>query len=153
MKQYLAQLNIARMLTSDINDPIMAEFVAQLDEVNGIAESSPGFIWRLKDENDNATNFRPFDERTIVNLSIWENITALENFAYNGRHVEVMRNRRQWFEKPTEPMVVLWWIDENQTPSVYEAKARLEHLRKQGSTDYAFDFKYAKTKNMSHPEI
>ncbi len=83
----------------------------------------------------------------VIWFSVWENIAALENFAYNGRHIEVMRNRRQWFEKPIEPMVVLWWINENQLPSVYEAKERLEYLRQNGSTDYAFDFKYTKIQN------
>ena len=78
-KQHLAQLNIARMLSEDINDPLMADFVAQLDEVNAIAENSEGFVWRLKDEENNATSFRPFDDnRVIVNLSVWENIDALK---------------------------------------------------------------------------
>ena len=143
--QHLAQLNIARMLSEDINDPLMADFVAQLDEVNTIAEQSAGFIWRLKDEENNATSFRPFDDnRVIVNLSVWENIEALKNFAYTGRHVQVFRNRRAWFEKAIEAMVVLWHIDEGHTPSVQEAKERLEHLREHGATDFAFDFRHFK---------
>ncbi len=144
-KQWLAQLNISRMLVDDISDPVMADFVAQLDEVNALAEASVGFIWRLKGDDNNATNFRPFDvDRIIVNLSVWESIEALENFAFNGRHVEVMRNRRNWFEKPTDPMVVLWHIPEGHTPSVQEAKERLEQLRSEGASDDVFDFKYLK---------
>lgn len=147
-KQHLAQLNIARMLSEDINDPLMADFVAQLDEVNLIAENSESFVWRLKDDDNNATSFRPFDDnRVIVNLSVWENIEALKNFAYTGRHVEVFRNRRAWFEKSIEAMVVLWHINEGHTPSVQEAKERLEHLREHGATDFAFDFRYLKDKH------
>ena len=144
-KQWLAQLNISRMLAEDINDPLMADFVAQLDEVNALAEASEGFIWRLKDGDNNATNFRPFDDdRIIVNLSVWESVDALEKFAFNGRHVEVMRNRRNWFEKPNDAMVVLWHIKEGHTPSVQEAKERLEQLRSEGASEEVFDFKYLK---------
>ena len=144
-KQHIAQLNIARMLSEDITDPLMADFVAQLDEVNAIAEQSTGFVWRLKDEENNATSFRPFDDnRVIVNLSVWKNIEALKNFAYTGRHVEVFRNRCEWFEKAIEAMVVLWHIDAGHTPSVQEAKERLKHLREHGATDFAFDFRHFK---------
>ena len=146
-KQHLAQLNIARMLGEDITDPLMADFVAQLDEVNALAENSEGFVWRLKDDDNNATSFRPFDDnRVIVNLSVWENIEALKNFAYTGRHVKVFRNRRAWFEKAIEAMVVLWDIDEGHTPSVQEAKERLKYMREHGATDFAFDFRYLKDK-------
>ena len=145
-KQHLAQLNIARMLGEDITDPLMADFVAQLDEVNALAENSEGFVWRLKDDDNNATSFRPFDDnQVIVNLSVWENIEALKNFAYTGRHVEVFRNRRAWFEKAIEAMVVLWHIEEGHTPSVQEAKERLEYLREHGATDFAFGFKDRKS--------
>ncbi len=146
-KQWLAQLNISRMLVEDINDPVMADFVAQLDEVNALAEASEGFVWRLKGDDNNATNFRPFDDdRIIVNLSVWDSIDALEKFAFDGRHVEVMRNRRNWFEKPTDAMVVLWHIEEGHTPSVQEAKERLEQLRREGASKEVFDFKYLKMK-------
>ena len=144
-KQWLAQINIARMLGEDIDDPIMADFVAQLDEVNALAENSEGFIWRLKGDDNNATNFRPFDDdRIIVNMSVWENAESLEKYVYSGRHVEVMKNKKQWFEKAKDAMVVFWHVDEGHTPSVQEAKERLEHIRQHGSTDYAFDFKYLK---------
>jgi len=46
----LAQINIAQMKGSDFNDSIMADFVANIDRINQIAEASPGFVWRLEDE-------------------------------------------------------------------------------------------------------
>ena len=39
MKYHLAQLNIAYIKGKDMNDPIMAGFVAQLDEINALAEN------------------------------------------------------------------------------------------------------------------
>ena len=141
-KQQLAQLNIARMTGVDINDPIMIDFVAQLDEVNDIAESSDGFVWRLKDDSGNATNLNPFDDvQMIVNMSVWENLEALERFVFNGRHLEVMRRRREWFLRFGKAYMVLWWIPEGHKPILEEANERLNHLQMHGATAYAFDFR------------
>jgi hypothetical protein len=47
---HLAQLNIGR-IRYEIDDPRMADFTNNLALVNGIAERSPGFIWRYIDES------------------------------------------------------------------------------------------------------
>lgn len=141
-KYHLAQLNIARMTGIDINDPIMADFVAQLDAVNQLAENSEGFVWRLKDDEGNATNFNPFDDvQVIVNMSVWENLETLERFVFNGHHLEVMRRRREWFQRFGKAYMVLWWIPEGHQPTIAEANERLTHLQEQGATAYAFDFR------------
>ncbi len=139
---HLAQLNIARMLGEDIDDPIMAGFVAQLDEVNAIAEASPGFIWRLTDDDsNNATGLSPFDDdRIIVNMSVWESVDALKAFAYSGRHLDVLRQKKEWFERMRDAFMVLWYVPEGHHPTVEEAKERLEHLQAQGASEYAFTF-------------
>ena len=99
----LAQLNISRMLAPDINHPIMADFVAQLDTINQLAEQSDGFIWRLKGDGNDATSLRPFDdEQIIVNMSVWASPEALQNFVFRSMHTAVMKDRRKWFEKPLE---------------------------------------------------
>jgi hypothetical protein len=139
---HLAQLNIARMIGADINDPIMTEFVAQLAEVNGLAEESAGFVWRLKDDSDNATALNPFDDvQIIINMSVWESIEALEAFVFNGRHLEVMRRRREWFKKFGQAYMVLWWIPVGHEPNLLEAKERLAYLQANGASAYAFDFR------------
>ncbi len=141
-KNHLAQLNIARMTGVNINNPVMLDFVAQLDEVNGLAESSEGFIWRLKDDSGNATNLNPFDDaQLIVNMSVWENLAALERFVFNGRHLEVMRRRREWFQRFGKASMVLWWIPEGHKPTLAEAQDRLAYLQANGATAYAFDFR------------
>jgi hypothetical protein len=144
MKKQLAQLNIARMTGVDMNDPIMVDFVAQLDEVNHLAENTEGFIWRLKDEESgNAMGFNPFDDvQLIVNMSVWADVAALEGFVFNGRHLEVMRRRREWFQKFGKAYMVLWWIPEGHKPTVEEANERLAFLQNNGSSAYAFDFKH-----------
>ena len=42
---HLAQINIGRLL-APIDDPKIAEFVAQLDAINALADKAPGFVWR-----------------------------------------------------------------------------------------------------------
>jgi Domain of unknown function (DUF3291) len=144
MKKFqLAQLNIARMTGVDINDPIMADFVAQIDEVNDIAESTEGFVWRLKDDTGNATNFNPFnDVQLIVNMSVWASVAALQQFVVGGRHIEVMRRRREWFQRFGKVYMVLWWVEEGHQPTLEEANERLAFMQEHGATAYAFDFRH-----------
>jgi uncharacterized protein DUF3291 len=139
---HLAQINIGRIIGSSINDEVMARFVAQLDEVNALADGHQGFVWRLKDENNSAVSLNPFgDERILINMSVWETITDLETFVYSGRHLEVLRGRRDWFVKFGQVFAALWYIPEGHTPSVEEARERLDFLQQNGPTAYAFDFK------------
>ena len=141
MTHHLAQLNIGRMLAA-IDDPIMAEFVANLDRINALADGASGFVWRLQSDSGNATEFRPFaDEMLIVNMSVWESLETLKDYVYKSAHAEIMRNRRQWFERMDEVFTVLWWIPAGTIPTVEEAKARLESLRQHGETPYAFSFR------------
>lgn len=141
-KKLLAQLNISRMISANIQDTLMADFVAQLDRINQLAESSKGFVWRLKDEGGNATSIQPFDdERIIVNMSVWESMDDLMEYVFKSAHSAVMRDRNKWFEKFGKASTVFWYIDEGHTPSLEEAKERLEYLQKNGASEYAFDFK------------
>jgi heme-degrading monooxygenase HmoA len=113
-----------------------------LDPVNALADRTPGFIWRLQTEDGNATAIRPFeDDRVAVNLSVWESLEALGEFVYASRHLEVLQRRREWFEHMAEAYLVLWWIPAGTTPTVEEAKARLEALRERGPSPHAFTFR------------
>jgi heme-degrading monooxygenase HmoA len=141
-KWHIAQLNIATMLGKDINDPVMAEFVAQLDTINVLAEQSNGFIWRLKSDDGNATSYNPYhDERIIVNFSVWESADDLKNFVYKSAHTSVMKDRKKWFENFGQAYYVIWNIPAGSIPSLDEAVERLDFLQKNGPSVYAFDFK------------
>lgn len=138
---YIAQVNIASM-KAPLNDPIMAEFVAALDEINALADRSPGFVWRLQSDEGNATNLRPYnDDRILFNLSAWESLEQLQAYVYKSAHTQVMRRRRQWFEKFEGMYLALWWIEVGHIPTVAEAKQRLEYLNKHGESEWAFTFK------------
>jgi hypothetical protein len=100
---HLAQLNIARAL-GPLDSPVMAEFVSQLDQINALADASSGFIWRLQD----ATDVQAYeDPLVLVNLSVWESVEALRDFAYKSGHCGPLRDRLQWFEKPKEAHLAL----------------------------------------------
>jgi len=136
----LAQLNIATMKES-LDSPSMADFVANLDRINALAEQSPGFIWRLKDEDGDATMIRPFGNSVLVNMSVWKDVESLRDYAFRSAHVEIMRRRREWFEKMTESYAVLWWVFYGHRPTVTEAAERLAMLRAKGASPEAFTFR------------
>ena len=141
MKQHLAQVNIATMLAS-ADSPMMAGFIALLDEINALAESSPGFVWRLKGDEGNATAIRAFEnELVIVNLSVWETVEDLKNFAFKSAHTPVMRRRNEWFEKHESAYMALWWIPEGHLPTPEEAKQKLEYLNQFGEDENVFTFR------------
>ena len=141
MEYHLAQINIGRIL-GPMDSPIMAEFAANLEPINTLAENSEGFVWRLKDDSNNATDMKYFeDDAMIVNMSVWKSIEALSHYVYKTAHAEIFKKRNQWFEKMREMHMVLWYIPATHTPTVAEAMERLEYRRKNGDTPYAFTFK------------
>jgi hypothetical protein len=141
MKYYLAQVNIGRIL-APIESPIMADFVNNLDEINALAESSPGFIWRLKDDANNATSIHVFDDqRILINMSVWETADDLYQFTYKTVHTEYLKRRKEWFEKMDQVYYALWYVPVGHLPTPEEAKHRLEYLQAHGETPYAFTFR------------
>lgn len=141
-KFQLAQINIAKMKGVDINDPIMQEFVYNLDRVNELAEKSEGFVWRLKDENNNATNLNPYnDVQIIINISVWESIESLEQYVFKSFHTEFLKRRKEWFFKYGKAATAMWWIEAGKYPSVEEAVAKLAYLQEHGASEMVFDFK------------
>jgi len=137
----IAQLNVARAVAS-LDDPRMADFVALLDEVNLLAEQSPGFVWRMQGPSGNATDLRVGDDPlVIVNLTVWHSPDDLFAFTYRTDHRSVFARRFEWFERWEGPSVVLWWQPAGTIPTVDEAFHRLQLLADHGPTPEAFTFK------------
>lgn len=137
---HLAQLNVA-VPRGPMDSPVMAGFKAGLEPLNAIADASPGFVWRLVDEGGaDATSLRPFGDDTMVNLSVWESVEALREYAYRvPAHLEALRRRREWFlPYRGGNMLVLWWIPAGSRPTLDEARARLALLDADGPGPDAF---------------
>ena len=146
MDYLLAQVNIGRM-REPLDSPLLAEFVAALDPVNAAADAAPGFVWRLQTEDGNATAVHAFEwdragsAGVLVNMSVWESVEALAAYVYSDTHRQVLRRRREWFERMAEAQTALWWIPRGHTPTTDEAEERVIHLREFGPTPYAFTLK------------
>lgn len=138
---HLAQVNIGR-LRAHIDDPLIADFKNNLDAINAVADASPGFVWRLVGEGNNATDVLPdtSDPLLAINMSVWTDIASLGAFVYRSGHIGFMRRRREWFE-PMENYMALWWVPVGHTPTVAEAMARVDLLGRMGPTADAFSFK------------
>jgi len=140
MNFHLAQVNIGRLI-APIDDPQIAGFVAQLDPVNALADSAPGFVWRLQSDAGNATDIAYNDDPfVIVNMSVWTSVEALRDFVYASRHIDVFRDRAKWFEKMDKPHYCLWWVPAGHIPTVAEGRERLEHYQQYGPTPFSFWF-------------
>jgi hypothetical protein len=138
---HIAQMNVGTTVET-IDHPRIADFVAQLDEINALADASPGFVWRLQSDSGNATDIKPTDNPYfIVNMSVWENVESLFDYVYKTVHRHAMARRREWFEKPTAGYQVLWWVPAGHKPTVEEGLARLAKLNAEGPTAEAFTFK------------
>src|SRR5919108_6237566 len=138
---HIAQINIGR-IRAPLDDPQMAGFMGRLDEINRLADRSPGFVWRLQTSEGNATYFRPYeDDRILLNMSVWETFEALMHYVYSTVHVELLRQRHEWFEKFDGAYLALWWVPAGHIPGIDEAKKRLSYLDRHGPTQFAFTFK------------
>ncbi|MFZ5721634.1 MAG: DUF3291 domain-containing protein [Pseudomonadota bacterium] len=138
---HLAQINVGR-LRAPVDHPMIADFKANLDRINALADGSPGFIWRLVGEGGNATDIQPRadDPLFAINMSVWTDLDALAGLVYRSAHRDIMRRRREWFEH-MEVYMALWWVPAGHTPSVEEGLAKVELLERLGPTPEAFTFK------------
>jgi hypothetical protein len=135
----LAQLNIAKM-RAPIDSPLLADFVANIPRINALAEAAPGFVWRPLEDPPPEVAERLFGAATLTNLSVWRDVDALSDYVHRSGHVEIMRRRREWFDRPAEAAVVLWWVPAGHHPTIEEAAEKLALLRRDGPTAVAFSF-------------
>ena len=136
----LAQINIGTF-KAPVESPLIAEFIANLDRINALADISPGFVWRLTGNGNDAIDIQPFENPLIgINMSVWTGTDALAVFVYRSAHRDIMRRRHEWFEK-MELFTCLWWVPAGHKPTPEEGIGRLDLLRRCGPTPDAFTFR------------
>lgn len=138
---HLAQINVAKMIAPP-GDPLVQPFIDALDRVNALADASPGFVWRLIGDGNNALDVQPTaDPLLFINMSVWEEAESLFEFVYRSSHTPVMGRRREWFERFDGAYMALWWIPAGTIPTINDGLSRLWHLDRFGPTPHAFTFK------------
>ncbi len=141
MNWHLTQVNIATAKYA-YDDPRFAGFVDNLDRINTLADKAPGFVWRYVAEDETAAGKDVFkDESMLFNMSVWESRDALMDYVYKSVHVDILRNRAEWFAQQRGPILVLWWQPADELPTVSDAKHKLERLAEHGPTQDAFTFR------------
>lgn len=147
MNWHLAQVNIART-KAPFSDPSMTGLTSRIAEMNALAESSPGFVWRFTTESepDNQLEilkdyFVPFDrDMFFFNMSVWDSIESLQRYAFSTTHRELYRNRHSWVDGFPRAHAALWWSAKGRTPSISDARERLLSVDRNGPTPFAFTF-------------
>jgi hypothetical protein len=141
---HLAQLNLG-LLRAPLDSEEMAEFRRSLDPINALAEATPGFVWRLQDDDGGSSSFVEVpgmdDPLWAPNMSVWESLEALQHFMYKSGHAMYLRRRTEWFQRPDGLINVLWWMTAGEIPTLDDAVRRLRHLEAHGPSEVGFGFR------------
>lgn len=148
---HLAELNIGRLL-APTDDPRVAEFMENLDRVNGLGKRMPGFVWMMEGSGEpgtgNTENNIGDDPQFVANLTVWEDAPSLEKFVWGTIHKQFYERRQEWFEVLGDMHFVMWWVREGHRPTLDDGLERLEHLKTHGDTDHAFGWSHLKDSDM-----
>ncbi|MBL9051001.1 MAG: DUF3291 domain-containing protein [Tabrizicola sp.] len=140
----IAHFNVARLLHPP-GDPRVAEFTTNTLRVNAVAERSPGFIWRWKDDEASVAGRGGYqavdaDPCLAISLSVWEDLESFRFFVRNTVHGAFLRRRSEWFGPWDGPNYVIWPWSRDRIPTVSEGWSRLGRLHQDGPSAEAYDF-------------
>lgn len=145
MTYHLAELNVGRLL-APTDDPRVAEFMANLDRINGLGKRMPGFVWMMEGSGEPGTGNTDAkidgDPQYVSNLTVWETARQLETFVWGTIHKQFYERRTEWFEVFGDMHFVMWWVPVGYEPTLEEALERLAHLKEHGNSDHAFGWSY-----------
>ena len=147
----LAELNVGRLLAST-DDPRVAEFMNNLDRINGLGKRMPGFVWMMEGSGEpgtgNTENNIGDDPQFVANLTVWQDVPSLEKFVWGTIHKQFYERRTEWFEVLGDMHFVMWWVPVGHEPSLDEALAKLKHLDAYGDSEAAFGWEWLKDAKM-----
>lgn len=146
-EMHLAELNVGRLIATT-DDPRVAEFMGNLDRINGMGKRMPGFVWMMEGSGEpgtgNTENNIGDDPQFVANMTVWEDVASLEKFVWQTVHRQFYDRRQEWFEVLGDMHFVMWWVPVGHRPTLDEALARLAHLRADGDSDHAFGWAHLK---------
>ncbi|MEO0497830.1 MAG: DUF3291 domain-containing protein [Pseudomonadota bacterium] len=138
---HLAQINIAKPKYA-LDDPRIADFMDNLQRINTLGSTMPGFVWIHQDETGHAMHQPTPWPGAAANMTVWETPEHLEHFVWNTVHKQFYNRKAEWFEAMDSHHFVMWWVEEGHRPTLMEAKERLDHLDEHGQTDHAFGWEH-----------
>jgi hypothetical protein len=135
---HLAQINVGQARHT-MDDARMAGFTSRIEAINGIADRSPGFVWRLQSDSGNALDILVTDDPLFnINMSVWASAEALENFVWKTAHAKVYAGKAAWFEHQNVAVTAFWWVPIGHRPTPQEGLAKLQNLRDHGPSADVF---------------
>src|SRR5262249_34687764 len=103
---HLVHANLAHARAA-LDSPLMAGFVAQVDEIGALARGAAGFVSVPTPPDEGVIYKAPF----LLNVSIWESVETLDAFTHQGKHAAALERRGEWFDQEeARPGYVLYWI-------------------------------------------
>ncbi|MEL7028775.1 MAG: DUF3291 domain-containing protein [Pseudomonadota bacterium] len=148
---HLAELNVGRLL-APTDDPRVAEFMANLDRINGLGKRMPGFVWMMEGSGEpgvgNTEAKIDGDPRFVANLTVWEDVQSLERFVWGTVHRRFYERRHEWFEVLGRMHFVMWRVPAGHQPTLDEALDRLKHRQDVGDSDHAFGWEWLREATM-----
>lgn len=142
---HLAEINVGR-LVAPTDDPRVAEFMENLDLVNGLGKSMPGFVWMMEGSGEpgtgNTDNNIGGDPQFVSNLTVWEDVESLERFVWGTIHRKFYERRQEWFSILGSMHFAMWWVPAGHEPTLEEALERLSYLETHGDSDRAFGWSW-----------
>ena len=149
---HLAELNIGR-LVAPTDDPRVAEFMNNLDKINGLGKRMPGFVWMMEGSGEPGTGNTETkidgDPQFVTNLTVWEDLPSLETFVFKTLHAKFMDRKAEWFEVLTQQHFVMWWVEEGHRPTLDEALERLDYRKQHGDTQDAFGWDWIRSQQQA----
>lgn len=75
----------------------------------------------------------------VSTMAAWRSLEDLKAFTYNGHtHPPGMRRLGNEIDRSDGPGFVMWWAPRSEKFTLEDGFQRLQHLRHNGSSDYAF---------------
>jgi Domain of unknown function (DUF3291) len=143
----LAQVTAA-MTQAAFSSARMAGLTSRIEELNRLAEGSPGYVWRMVNDDEPENHLDIFSdyfpkfnrEWFFYNLSVWQDVESLRHYVYHTAHYEMLKRKKEWTLESGGPHLAAWWIPAGTQPTVPESKQKLVALRQSGPTREAFNF-------------
>ncbi|MFN4025778.1 MAG: DUF3291 domain-containing protein [Hyphomonas sp.] len=146
----LIHFNCARPLGAfTLDNPFVMIFLSVLPRIFADADSFEGLHHHVHGLRCPDGSWRSYNDAfpypedwgapEVSTLAVWRSLDDLKSFTYNGRtHPPGMRRLSQEIDRSDGASFVMWWAPRGQRFTLEDGFQRLLHMRRHGSSDYAF---------------